>query len=147
MGAAERITAHQWQATQRMNPVIPKTLRAVKSASLQDAETRAIRLYRQILRSVPQMMSDYKLTNVPRTQVRDRVRTEFKSAALENGQSVEMIDRSVFRGAQELEETLMNWKTPTHVWRYIEVEKGHGRNAGGSTDFMNKFYTNTISPY
>merc|ERR1712072_504545 len=109
-----------------MNPVIPKTLRAASSANLIDARTRSLRLYRQILRSVPQILSDYKLHNVPPSTVRDRVRTEFLSAQRVNGDSVERIDLSIFRGAQELEEALMNWKTPTHVYRYLEIEKDYG---------------------
>eukprot|EP00658_Telonema_sp_P-2_P036602 TRINITY_DN26440_c0_g1_i1.p1 TRINITY_DN26440_c0_g1~~TRINITY_DN26440_c0_g1_i1.p1 ORF type:complete len:129 (+),score=41.54 TRINITY_DN26440_c0_g1_i1:223-609(+) len=128
-----------------MNPVIPKALRAVKSASLLEAQQRSIRLYRQMLRSVPQIMSDYKMTNVPFADVRDRLKTEFLANAKANGESVEKIDRSIFRGAQELEETLMNWKTPTHVYRYVEVEKVAHRDAGSG--FLKDFYANTLSPY
>lgn len=35
------------------------------------------------------------------------------------------------RASQELEETLMMWKTPTHVYRYLEVEKQFGGKAAG----------------
>ena len=35
------------------------------------------------------------------------------------------------RASQELEETLMMWKTPTHVYRYLEVEKYSGGKAIG----------------
>eukprot|EP00657_Telonema_sp_P-1_P000301 TRINITY_DN1055_c0_g1_i2.p1 TRINITY_DN1055_c0_g1~~TRINITY_DN1055_c0_g1_i2.p1 ORF type:complete len:130 (-),score=18.91 TRINITY_DN1055_c0_g1_i2:81-470(-) len=129
-----------------MNPVIPKTLRAVKSANLVDAELRAIRLYRQMLRAVPQILSDYKLHNVPYSTVRDRIKTEFIASKQANGDCIERIDRTIFRGAQELEETLMNWKTPTHVYRFIDVEKSKQQQQG-SFGFLKKFYTNTLNPY
>ena len=35
------------------------------------------------------------------------------------------------RASQELEETLMMWKTPTHVYRYLEVESRFGGKAAG----------------
>ena len=79
-----------------------------------DAQQRSLRLYRQILRSVPQILSDYKLHNVLLSPsihivtesspvqvspavVRDRVRTEFLASQRVNGNSVDRIDLSIFR--------------------------------------------------
>merc|ERR1711998_10957 len=112
---------------------------------------QAPRLCRQILRSVPQILSDYKLTTVPVATFRDRIATEWRAASAANGDDVERIDRGIFRAAQELEETLMMWKTPTHVYRYMEVEKVYGGRGqltpATNSEFLDKFYSNSLNQY
>ena len=56
------------------------------------------------------------------------------------------------RGEQELDETVKFFKTPTHVWRYIDPEgyKGKSERIVGmpkTTPFLTNFYSNNMSPY
>merc|ERR1712028_76674 len=147
MGIASLVV--ECTASSEMNPIIPKALRATTSVNLADAHQRSTRLYRHMLRSVPQILSDYKMTNVPVSHLRDRMATEFRAASSMNGSNIERIDRGIFGASQELEETLMMWKTPTHVYRYLEVEGKYGQRGGESNNstFLDKFYNNTMNTY
>lgn len=85
--------------------------------------------------------------------LRDRVKAEFRRN--EDLNDLHMIDIAIFRGEQELDETVKMFKTPTHVWRYIDPEVVKGKNerllamgvGKSSSEFMTNFYANTTTPY
>merc|ERR1711865_595513 len=133
-----------------MNAAVPATLQAVKSAGAADAKSRALKLYRDVLRQCPIIMHNYNVA-LPPSALRDRVKHEFmRNSDLTD---LHMIDIAIFRGSQELDETIKMFKTPTHVWRYIDPEiqvTASSRNEilmGDQSEFMSKFYNNKLSPY
>merc|ERR1712216_552437 len=133
----------------RMNAAVPATIQAVKSSSAAHAKSRALSLYRSILKQGPTIMVNYNVT-LPPTALRDRVAWEFRRNA--DLDDLHMIDMAIFRGQQELDETVKMFKTPTHVWRYIDPEAQKVASdrkiiVGQNTEFLTNFYSNTMSPY
>merc|ERR1712072_1379867 len=133
-----------------MNAAVPATLNAIKSANASHARGRVLGLYKNILRQVPTIMVNYNIPPVLATSLRDRVSHEFRrNSDLED---LHMVDIAIFRGEQELDETVKMFKTPTHVWRYIDPEayKGKSERLTGmpeTSQFLGKFYANNLSPY
>merc|ERR1711988_1329673 len=143
MGAWIESTEHN------MNAAVPATIQAVKSSGAAHARSRALALYRNIMKQGPTILVNYNVA-LPVSALRDRVAYEFRrNADLED---LHMIDMAIFRGQQELDETVKMFKTPTHVWRYIDPEKQKHKNEriiglGEKSEFLSKFYANDMSPY
>merc|ERR1711907_762331 len=131
-----------------MNAAVPATIQAVKSGSAGHARSRALALYRNILKEGPTILVNYNVP-LPLSALRDRVAHEFRrNADLEDAH---LIDIAIFRGEQELDETVKMFKTPTHVWRYIdpEIQKHKSERIigmGQQSEFLHKFYSNDLSP-
>merc|ERR1719502_1085640 len=108
-----------------MNAAVPATINAIKSSNASAAKGRVIGLYRQTLKSLPAVIAQYNLP-VPYNEVRDRVAHEFRRNA--DLQDLHMIDIAIFRGEQELDEAIKLFKTPTHIWRYVDPEGFKGKS-------------------
>jgi len=134
-----------------MNAAVPSTIQAIKSQSSVHARSRVLGLYRKVLKQTPNIAESYNIT-ISQAVIRDRIAHEFRRNA--DLDDVRLIDVAIFRGEQELDETVKMFKTPTHVWRYIDPEhvKNIGKNEriigmGEKSEFMTKFYANELSPY
>merc|ERR1711904_165408 len=127
------------------------TLNAIKSQNAVHARSRVLGLYRKVLKEGPTILVNYNVP-LPLSALRDRVAHEFRRNADLTDQH--MIDIAIFRGEQELDETVKMFKTPTHVWRYIDPE--HVKNIGKNeriigmkqnSEFLTNFYANKMSAY
>merc|ERR1711959_477398 len=113
------------QAEEAMNAAVVAAIPSVKSANASHARTRVLSLFKRILKQTPTIAVNYDIS-LPTNVLRDRVAHEFRRNADLTDQH--MIDIAIFRGEQELDETIKMFKTPTHVWRYIDPE--HVKNIG-----------------
>merc|ERR1712167_139460 len=135
----------------KMNAAVTSAIPAVKSASAAHAKSRVLNLFKRVLKQTPVIAVNYNIT-LPTNVLRDRIAYEFRRNADLTDQI--MIDRAIFRGEQELDETVKMFKTPTHVWRYIDPEQV--RNLGEeeriigmkeNSEFLTSFYANRLSPF
>ncbi|GAB5589615.1 ndufa6 NADH-ubiquinone oxidoreductase subunit [Umbelopsis nana] len=104
-----------------------------KSKSSAEATARALSLYRQWQKSVPEIMSLYQLS-LPSSAVRAKIREEFEKNRFVEDLSVR--DILIFKGTVEYQETMNLWKQETHVMRYFAKEEA----APVPTGFLDKFY-------
>ncbi|KAI8319342.1 hypothetical protein GQ54DRAFT_299403 [Martensiomyces pterosporus] len=102
------------------------------STSLADARSRAIQLYRQWQKSVPQIMLDYHLC-MPQSVVRAKIREEFEKQRYVSDPRT--IDVLLFKGRIEFEETYNVWKQYSHVLRYFDANEKEPQ----ATKFLDKF--------
>ncbi|KAJ1933672.1 hypothetical protein DL89DRAFT_269677 [Linderina pennispora] len=108
-------------------PLVTRT-----SASLAEARTRSIQLYRQWQKSVPQIMIDYHLS-MPQAVVRSKIREEFEKHRFVSDPRV--IDVLLFKSRIELEEFVNVWKQYPHAMRYFDENEKEPE----STKFLDKF--------
>ncbi|KAI9090478.1 hypothetical protein DFS34DRAFT_372464 [Phlyctochytrium arcticum] len=125
-----------------------KALPTVISRSAGEQRQRVLQLYRDSLRAAPDIIEMYKLS-YPTWKLRERMREEFdKNRAVTNH---EVIDVLIFKGRNELSETLQQWKQDDHVQRFFPndtynqperkvrpFEDDNGR--GTHSDFLADFY-------
>jgi NADH dehydrogenase (ubiquinone) 1 alpha subcomplex subunit 6 len=88
----------------------------VFSSSLKEATANAVRLYRQALRDIPTIIQNYNLELSP-SQLKKVIRENFHKH--KDVKDPQIVDILVFKGASELEEALLLWKTHSHVMRYF----------------------------
>ncbi|TPX34833.1 hypothetical protein SmJEL517_g02576 [Synchytrium microbalum] len=105
------------------------------SNSLVVARRRALELYREWIRAVPDVVEFYQL-DLPQPVIRNRIRAEFEKHRFVRDPST--IDILLFKGRTELEETMNMWKQKTHVLRFFDgTEKNSDRKPVG---YLEKFY-------
>ncbi|TPX33966.1 hypothetical protein SeMB42_g07394 [Synchytrium endobioticum] len=105
------------------------------SNSLVVARKRALALYKDWLRSVPDIVEFYAL-DIPSAMIRSRIRAEFKKNRFIRHPAT--IDVLLFKGRTELEETMNMWKQKTHVLRFFDgLEKNPDPKPRG---FLESFY-------
>jgi NADH dehydrogenase (ubiquinone) 1 alpha subcomplex subunit 6 len=80
-------------------------------------------------------MVDLYALEVSSRQIRSRVRQEFEKHRYVSDTKV--IDRLLFKGRQEYEETMNQWKQKTHVMRYFNEDPYAPRKP---ETFLEKFY-------
>ncbi len=102
------------------------------SSSPVHARARVLKLYRDWLRAAPTVVVTYSL-EVPTSVVRNRIRHEFVKAR--NEHDPRLIDRMIFRGRLEYEETVNQWKQKNHVMNYFDQEPEKPKS------FLEKFYS------
>eukprot|EP00123_Amoebidium_parasiticum_P019317 comp24514_c0_seq1/m.46765 comp24514_c0_seq1/g.46765 ORF comp24514_c0_seq1/g.46765 comp24514_c0_seq1/m.46765 type:complete len:118 (-) comp24514_c0_seq1:152-505(-) len=103
------------------------------SSSAQEARSRVLSLYRAWMRETPTITDKYQL-DIPMSQVRAKIREEFKKNA--QIKDVRVVDLLVFKGKQELDETHWVWKQKTHIMRYWQPDD----NDPTKMDFLTRFY-------
>ncbi|CAG8564546.1 1283_t:CDS:2 [Ambispora gerdemannii] len=89
------------------------------SGSLTTARKRVLQLYRDWQRAAPKVVKLY-LLDYPASAVRAKIRQEFERNRYVNDLAV--IDVLLLKGRNEFNETLNQWKQPTHVYQYFEKE-------------------------
>merc|ERR1712048_1208879 len=123
-------------ASAMLNLNVPTTA----SRSMKEASRRSIRLYRDILRALPAAVREHELKySVKESQ--DRLRTIFRN----NGKltNLGVVDMMVFKGYQDLEETMMLWNQRVHIERILAPEES-GKflaesRSGTKKSFLDKF--------
>ncbi|KAJ3181610.1 NADH dehydrogenase 1 alpha subcomplex subunit 6 ndufa6 [Gaertneriomyces sp. JEL0708] len=124
------------------------TLPTVVSRNAKEQRSRVIQLFRDCVRAAPDIVEMYRL-HFPVWKVRQRMREEFeKNAHVSDPQVVDIL---LFKGRNELVETLQQWKQDDHILRFFpnntydqperkirpfEDENGRGK----VSDFLADFY-------
>jgi NADH dehydrogenase (ubiquinone) 1 alpha subcomplex subunit 6 len=86
------------------------------SPNLKVASKKAVRLYRDLLRSIPAALKIYQLDLTP-SQMKRRIRQEFENKR--HLQDPKVIDMLVFKAYLELDEAKKGWKTKSHMTRLL----------------------------
>ncbi|TPX57716.1 hypothetical protein PhCBS80983_g03611 [Powellomyces hirtus] len=119
------------------------------SRDSQEQRKRVLQLYRDCMRAAPDILEMYRMP-YPVWKMRQRMREEFdKHSHVENKQVVDIL---IFKGRNELIETLEQWKQDDHVQRFFPnntyaqperkvrpFEDDNGRGKGNS-EFLAGFY-------
>jgi NADH dehydrogenase (ubiquinone) 1 alpha subcomplex subunit 6 len=95
------------------------------SASSSEARVKVVALFRAAMREADNIIRNYQLDQT-RSELRNKIKEEFAKHA--NVTDTRVIDRLVFKGATELEEAKLLWKTKSHVVRFFVPERA-GRSA------------------
>lgn len=103
----------------------------IHSASLTEAKLNVRHLYRHFIRAVPRVVREYEL-NVTVPEGRAVVAQHFRDNA--HVKDAKMIDLLVFKGRQDLRETLMHWNQATHIMRFFP------RSKSKPSSFLERFY-------
>ena|SRR3990167_1420374 len=94
---------------------LPTTL----SRNLNEVRTKAIRLYRASLRSIPFIIKNYEL-ELNQVDMKNRIRSDFIRHSYVT--STGIADRLLFNGEVELKEALLIWKQKSHIEKYFILE-------------------------
>ncbi|KAJ3162828.1 hypothetical protein HDU86_003802 [Geranomyces michiganensis] len=131
-----------------LNRIVTTTI----SRDAADQRKRVLQLFREAMRAAPDILEMYRMP-YPVWKMRQRIREEFdKHSHVQNPQ---VIDILLFKGRNELIETLDQWKQDDHVQRFFpnntydqperkvnpyEDDNGRGKLTGGSSEFLAQFY-------
>lgn len=82
-----------------------------------DPKAKVIRLYRHVQKEVPYILKQFQIEE-PVAMVRANIKREFMK---HGGVNVDpnIVNMLVFKGQMELDEALAQWKTRTHILRYV----------------------------
>ncbi|KAJ3022582.1 NADH dehydrogenase 1 alpha subcomplex subunit 6 ndufa6 [Thoreauomyces humboldtii] len=119
------------------------------SRNSEEQRKRVLQLFRDSMRAAPDIIEQFRMP-YPVWKMRQRMREEFdKNRHVENHQVVDIL---LFKGRNELTETLEQWKQDDHVQRFFENstyaqperkvrphEDDNGRGKGNS-EFLAQFY-------
>ena len=105
---------------------------SVSSQSLGEAQLRSRALLRHALRNATYITHLYAL-ELPISTVRKAITQQWRMH--KDVKDVAQLDRLVFIGSQELDETMLNWKQRAHIMRYIDSQKTE-------RTFLDEFYEN-----
>ncbi|KAI8906055.1 hypothetical protein EDD86DRAFT_277445 [Gorgonomyces haynaldii] len=106
-----------------------------QSGSLNQARKRALALYRDWIRSAPDVVDMYKL-DVSSRVLRHKIREQFEKNRYVS--DIKIIDILLFKGRIEYEETMNLWKQKTHVMRYFSNDVYERK----PQTFLEHFYLN-----
>eukprot|EP00013_Stygamoeba_regulata_P016175 CAMPEP_0177669234 /NCGR_PEP_ID=MMETSP0447-20121125/23312_1 /TAXON_ID=0 /ORGANISM="Stygamoeba regulata, Strain BSH-02190019" /LENGTH=137 /DNA_ID=CAMNT_0019176047 /DNA_START=23 /DNA_END=436 /DNA_ORIENTATION=- len=116
------------------------------SATAQQARSRALLLYRDMLRQVPASIEQFNLDK-SREDFRVMIRHHFEKHR--DVKDPDIIDRLVFMGRLELEEVHKLWKQKPHILKHFETTAAeiaaqkmdaHDDEAKLAADFQRRFY-------
>ncbi|GAA5800110.1 hypothetical protein EDC94DRAFT_597644 [Helicostylum pulchrum] len=103
------------------------------ATSANEARTRALALYRQWQKSVPEMMKLHEI-NMPTSAIRAKIREEFERHR--NVEKLEVRDILYAKGQMEYQEVMNVWKQNNHIMNYFGKEEAPPK----PTTFLDKFY-------
>ncbi|EIE77359.1 hypothetical protein G6F46_004877 [Rhizopus delemar] len=107
------------------------TTASAKSSS--EATSRALSLYRQWQRSVPEMMKLHEI-NLPTSAIRAKIREEFERHRYV--EDLQVRDILYAKGQMEYQEVMNVWKQNNHIMNYFAKEEAPPK----PTTFLEKFY-------
>ncbi|KAI9032044.1 NADH dehydrogenase 1 alpha subcomplex [Hyaloraphidium curvatum] len=119
-----------------MAPVLPAVAAAL-APSASEARRKALRLYRQYLKSAPDIVQ-FQFLDITPAQLRARVRLEFERNA--GATDLGAANRLIFRGEKDLEEMMNQWMQKTHVMRFFENDFRAKDEQAAAKPFLQKFY-------
>ena len=129
-----------------MNPGQLTRVTTASSQSLKEASSRALKLYRNVLKATPKVKTVFDV-DMPLPEMRRAITWHFrKSAQIQDPRIVDML---VVKGEMDLEETLMQYKQKPHLMRILEdprmIQENNEVNNSlntGESDFLKKFWKN-----
>mmetsp|Transcript_6177 Transcript_6177/g.10658 ORF Transcript_6177/g.10658 Transcript_6177/m.10658 type:complete len:133 (-) Transcript_6177:264-662(-) len=121
-----------------MNPHVLSAFSTISSKTLQEANAKSAALYRQTLKSIPQIISMYALDVTP-AELKPIIDNEFRKYS--QVKDPQVLDVLVYKGKQELEETLLMFKTKSHVFRYINPDMK--KQPEKHSTFLERFFAGT----
>eukprot|EP00275_Glaucocystis_incrassata_P000644 EC120095.1.p1 GENE.EC120095.1~~EC120095.1.p1 ORF type:complete len:134 (+),score=15.99 EC120095.1:49-450(+) len=131
-----------------MNPRSAAELATKVSANFTESQERVLHLYRQTLKAIPEIIKLYYLEVTPQ-ELRTRINAEF--AKHKGVKDVRVIDLLLFKGRNELDETLAMYKTRSHVGRYlmpllpdVQEKQEAAKEVSEDSDFLKRFYAGHI---
>jgi NADH dehydrogenase (ubiquinone) 1 alpha subcomplex subunit 6 len=86
------------------------------SATLEEAQAKVRALYRGFLRQIPQMRIDFALAEDYNT-LKEVIRDQFERNS--DIRDPQVLDILIFRGKQELNEIIAQWKSRHHILQYV----------------------------
>ncbi|PVU99615.1 hypothetical protein BB559_000532 [Furculomyces boomerangus] len=106
------------------------------SKTLVESRVRAIRLYRDWQKAVPEITAEYRL-NYPMHVIRQKIRQEFeKNRELTN---IGAINIALFKGRATYEETLNCWSQVNHINNYFNEDYRPTQKKAIETNFLSGF--------
>uniref|UniRef100_A0A6U4J7G0 NADH dehydrogenase [ubiquinone] 1 alpha subcomplex subunit 6 n=2 Tax=Hemiselmis andersenii TaxID=464988 RepID=A0A6U4J7G0_HEMAN len=80
---------------------------------------KVLRLYRHVQKSVPYLLHQFAIDE-PASAVRANIKREFlKHGGAGDNLDPKIVNMLVFKGQMELDEALAQWKTRTHILKYV----------------------------
>uniref|UniRef100_A0A7S0W4B1 NADH dehydrogenase [ubiquinone] 1 alpha subcomplex subunit 6 n=1 Tax=Hemiselmis tepida TaxID=464990 RepID=A0A7S0W4B1_9CRYP len=80
---------------------------------------KVLRLYRHVQKNVPYLLQQYAIEEPP-AAVRANIKREFmKHGGAADNLDPKITNMLVFKGQMELDEALAQWKTRTHILKYV----------------------------
>jgi len=101
------------------------------SSSNEEAKRRILIFYRRCLKSVPQVQLEYSIEQNYQF-ISKRIRDEFEK--YRHVTEVEVIDMLRWKGEHDLDEYLKQWKTKSHVLKFLAPKK-----KASTDDFLDRF--------
>lgn len=108
--------------------------RQIHSKNLEEARTEVRSLYRSFVRSVPYIMTTFKVAKLTEKQVYSVLREEFSKHG--NVTDPRVVDMLVIKGKIELQEQVELWQQRTHFYRRFQETTKKTPDS-----FMGKFLT------
>ena len=129
-----------------MNPGHLTRVTTASSQSLKEASSRALKLYRNVLKATPKVKTVFDV-DMPLPEMRRAITWHFRKSA--HIQDPRIVDMLVVKGEMDLEETLMQYKQKPHLMRILEdprmIQENNEVNNSlntGESDFLKKFWRN-----
>ncbi|KAJ3052668.1 NADH dehydrogenase 1 alpha subcomplex subunit 6 ndufa6 [Rhizophlyctis rosea] len=89
----------------------------IVSRTAEEQRARVLSLFRDSMRAAPEILELYRVSQ-PLWKIKQRIREEFEKSA--HVLDREVIDILIFKGRNELVETLSQWKQDDHVDRFFQ---------------------------
>ena len=129
-----------------MNPGQLTRVTTASSQSLKEASSRALKLYRNVLKATPKVKTVFDV-DMPLPEMRRAITWHFRKSA--HIQDPRIVDMLVVKREMDLEETLMQYKQKPHLMRILEdprmIQENNEVNNSlntGESDFLKKFWKN-----
>ena len=129
-----------------MNPGQLTRVTTASSQSLKEASSRALKLYRNVLKATPKVKTVFDV-DMPLPEMRRAITWHFRKSA--HIQDPRIVDMLVVKGEMDLEETLMQYKQKPHLMRILEdprmIQENNEVNNSlntGESDFLKNFWKN-----
>ncbi|CEP03919.1 NADH dehydrogenase [ubiquinone] 1 alpha subcomplex subunit 6 [Plasmodiophora brassicae] len=129
-----------------MNPRSLPPVSTFASAGAHEARQRVLHLYRRVVRAMPGILNGYDISDMSTPQAVKNVGTRFRR--FRDVDDINMIDMLRCKAEMELHETLLGFKTRSHVlkalepWRdtKIAVPASLVQSSRHVSPFLQKFY-------